>query len=189
MPWCTPAEFPCESSWTLLAQRRSIQWWVFVRGAHWGQGERERSFAEKSPTFVDFRQADTENFGQGFHSVHRRKCVWGWDPRTLDLRLGPIATLEGCTVGWKSMPDFQFLRKRGKSLSKFDSVTFECLLNLKAPFYLILHTLIHWGFGVLGLMLSLSLLGTSIEWSWVLRIKLFWHEMVSLRNSFRHFFF
>ena len=42
------AEISCESSWTLLALMRSIQWWVFVRGAHWGQGEREGSLAEKA---------------------------------------------------------------------------------------------------------------------------------------------
>ena len=32
----------------LLALRRSIQWWIFVRGAHLGQGEREGSLAEKA---------------------------------------------------------------------------------------------------------------------------------------------
>ena len=109
--------------------------------------ERGRDHWWKSPTFVDFRQADTENFGQGFHSVYRRKFSWGWDFRILDLRLGPIATLEGYTVGWKSMPDFRFLQKRGNSVWKFDSVTFECLIDLIEGFYLLLHTVIHRVFG------------------------------------------
>ena len=108
----------------------------------------------KSPTFVDSRQADRENFGQNFQTVLQRWISSGRDPCKLDLRLGPIATLEGCTVGWKSMPDFRFSQKRGKSVWKFDSITFECLIDLKAPFYLFLHTVIHKFFGVLGLLLG-----------------------------------
>ena len=101
----------------------------------------------KSPTFVDFRQADTENFGQGLRSVH---LPWIFRPlytRTLAVQSGPISTLEKCMVGWNSMPYFWFSWKRAISLSKFDSVTFKCLLNLKAPFYIILQTVIYRGFG------------------------------------------
>ena len=65
----------------------------------------------KTPTFVDFRQADTENFGQGFQTVLRRKCSRAQDRHTLVQSLGPIATLELSPVYGFSWADLRESRK------------------------------------------------------------------------------
>ena len=66
----------------------------------------------KSPTFVDFRQADPENFGQGFQSLLRRKFFRGQDRRILVQSLGPIANSELSLVYGISKADIRVSRKR-----------------------------------------------------------------------------
>ena len=104
----------------------------------------------KSPTFVDFQQADSENFGQGLRSVLRKHRHLGYAyPDTCCAPQRNANT--GATSGLQHLHDeFRVLRKREKSVCKFDSVTFECQFNLIEPFYLIKITVIHRGFGVVS---------------------------------------
>jgi hypothetical protein len=92
---------------------------VFVRGLHWGQGEREGSLAEKalfSSIFGNWTQKTLARVVIHLMEDHLLAPRHLW---ILSVTDDPLVMLKGCTVYRKSMHDFRVSRKRGKSLYKF----------------------------------------------------------------------
>jgi hypothetical protein len=92
---------------------------VFVRGLHWGQGEREGSLAEKALFSSIFGKLTKKTFARVYKQVIGYEFSGHETLRLLLRHHDFLATMERCTACRKSMTDFRVSRKRGKSLYKF----------------------------------------------------------------------
>ena len=92
---------------------------MFVRGLHWGQGEREGSLAEKALFSSIFGNRTQKTFARIYNLLIGEDVPGPGIPRIVDVPLQKLFTLEISRVSPISMADFRVSRKRGKSLFKF----------------------------------------------------------------------
>ena len=77
-----------------------------------GVKERGTDHWPKKPYFRRFSASWLRKFGQGLQASTRRRTSLYRDPSKLQLWVMRFFMVERCMVGWKSMPDYRFSRKR-----------------------------------------------------------------------------